>query len=83
MKEFDSDVSILFSCNVLHIHMRVMNRLSGKVSDRAFTGEYQEVHAYYTVIRIFGIYTHAQLDKRFWDAVGRQLGGKGKEYKKR
>ncbi|THH32624.1 hypothetical protein EUX98_g1581 [Antrodiella citrinella] len=35
------------------------------------------------VLRIFGIYTHAQLDKRFWDAVGHQLGGKGKEYKKR
>ncbi|KAH8101589.1 hypothetical protein BXZ70DRAFT_104267, partial [Cristinia sonorae] len=35
------------------------------------------------VLRIFGIYTHAQLDKRFWDAVGHQLGGRGKIYKKR
>ncbi|KAK7688180.1 hypothetical protein QCA50_008550 [Cerrena zonata] len=35
------------------------------------------------VIRIFGIYTHSQLDKRFWEAVGIQLAGKGKEYRKR
>ncbi|PCH33046.1 hypothetical protein WOLCODRAFT_62498 [Wolfiporia cocos MD-104 SS10] len=35
------------------------------------------------VIRIFGIYTHAQLDRRFWDGVGHHLGRKGKEYKKR
>ncbi|CAL1697343.1 unnamed protein product [Somion occarium] len=34
-------------------------------------------------IRIFGIYTHAQLDRRFWEAVGMQLAGKGKEYRKR
>ncbi|GBE78672.1 predicted protein [Sparassis crispa] len=35
------------------------------------------------VLKIFGIYTHAQLDKRFWDGVGYQLGRKGKEYKLR
>ena len=35
------------------------------------------------VIRIFGIYTHTQLDKRFWEAVSVQLAGKGKEYRKR
>ncbi|EMD41416.1 hypothetical protein CERSUDRAFT_89982 [Gelatoporia subvermispora B] len=35
------------------------------------------------VLRIFGIYTHAQLDRRFWDYVGFQLGRKGKEYKQR
>ncbi|TFY76337.1 hypothetical protein EWM64_g7674 [Hericium alpestre] len=35
------------------------------------------------VIRIFGIYTHAQLDKRFWNSMGYQLARKGKEYKAR
>jgi hypothetical protein len=33
------------------------------------------------VIKIFGIYTHAQIDKRLWDSMGRQLGRKGKEYR--
>ncbi|KAF4623894.1 hypothetical protein D9613_001576 [Agrocybe pediades] len=35
------------------------------------------------VIRIFGIYTHAQIDKRLWDSVGHQLAKKGKEYRHR
>ncbi|KAI0079047.1 hypothetical protein K474DRAFT_723989 [Panus rudis PR-1116 ss-1] len=35
------------------------------------------------VLRVFGIYTHAQLERRFWEAVGAQLAGKGKEYRKR
>ncbi|KAI0757677.1 hypothetical protein C8Q80DRAFT_1265551 [Daedaleopsis nitida] len=36
------------------------------------------------VIRIFGIYTHAQLDrKRFWDCMSRQLERRGPEYRKR
>ncbi|EIN13316.1 P-loop containing nucleoside triphosphate hydrolase protein [Punctularia strigosozonata HHB-11173 SS5] len=36
------------------------------------------------VIKIFGIYTHAQLDQRFWNSVGTQLAKKGgKEYKYR
>ncbi|KAI0641201.1 hypothetical protein C8Q79DRAFT_992409 [Trametes meyenii] len=35
------------------------------------------------VLRIFGIYTHAQLDRRFWDCMSRQLERKGVEYKKR
>ncbi|KAI0757657.1 hypothetical protein C8Q80DRAFT_1092486 [Daedaleopsis nitida] len=35
------------------------------------------------VIRVFGIYTHAQIDQRFWDAMSRQLGSKGPEYRKR
>ncbi|OBZ79119.1 hypothetical protein A0H81_00134 [Grifola frondosa] len=35
------------------------------------------------VLRIFGIYTHAQLDHRFWDCMGQQLGRKGKEYRQR
>ncbi|KAG5636544.1 hypothetical protein H0H81_007674 [Sphagnurus paluster] len=35
------------------------------------------------VIRIFGVYTHAQLDDRLWHSIGRQLGKKGKEYKRR
>ncbi|KAH9855762.1 hypothetical protein C2E23DRAFT_548924 [Lenzites betulinus] len=35
------------------------------------------------VLKIFGIYTHAQLDRRFWDCMSRQLERKGIEYKKR
>ncbi|EJF58550.1 P-loop containing nucleoside triphosphate hydrolase protein, partial [Dichomitus squalens LYAD-421 SS1] len=35
------------------------------------------------VIRIFGVYTHAQIDGRFWDTMGRQLGYNGPEYRRR
>ncbi|KAI0061021.1 P-loop containing nucleoside triphosphate hydrolase protein [Artomyces pyxidatus] len=35
------------------------------------------------VIKVFGIYTHAQLDKRLWESIGHQLSSKGKEYAKR
>ncbi|KAM5542264.1 hypothetical protein V8D89_004137 [Ganoderma adspersum] len=35
------------------------------------------------VLKIFGIYTHAQLDRRFWDCMGRQLERRGMEYRKR
>lgn len=35
------------------------------------------------VIKVFGIYTHAQLHNRPWDSIGRQLGKKGKEYRRR
>ncbi|KAF8895020.1 hypothetical protein CPB84DRAFT_1782432 [Gymnopilus junonius] len=35
------------------------------------------------VVKIFGVYTHAQIDQRLWDSVGHQLGRKGKEYKQR
>ncbi|KAI0757678.1 hypothetical protein C8Q80DRAFT_1134850 [Daedaleopsis nitida] len=35
------------------------------------------------VIRVFGIYTHAQLDRRFWDCMSRQLERRGAEYRKR
>ncbi|KAI0369978.1 hypothetical protein BV20DRAFT_945276 [Pilatotrama ljubarskyi] len=35
------------------------------------------------VLRIFGIYSHAQLDRRFWDCMSRHLERKGAEYKKR
>ena len=35
------------------------------------------------VIRIFGIYTHAQLRRNFWDAVSKHVSGRGKEYRKR
>ncbi|KAH9910160.1 uncharacterized protein B0H18DRAFT_516086 [Fomitopsis serialis] len=34
-------------------------------------------------IRIFGIYTHAQIDRRHWDTLGNQLGRQGKEYQAR
>ncbi|KAF8641227.1 hypothetical protein AX17_000861 [Amanita inopinata Kibby_2008] len=35
------------------------------------------------VIRIFGVYTPAELNVKLWDAVGRQLARKGKGYKDR
>ncbi|KAL7285962.1 hypothetical protein ACG7TL_001077 [Trametes sanguinea] len=35
------------------------------------------------VLKIYGIYTHAQLDRRFWDYMSRQLERKGAEYRKR
>ncbi|KZV61291.1 P-loop containing nucleoside triphosphate hydrolase protein [Peniophora sp. CONT] len=35
------------------------------------------------VIRIFGIKTHTQMDKRLWDSVGHQLSRRGREYTKR
>ena len=35
------------------------------------------------VVKIFGVYTHAQIDNRLWDSVGYQLGKKGKEYRRR
>ncbi|KAJ7222624.1 hypothetical protein GGX14DRAFT_558715 [Mycena pura] len=35
-------------------------------------------------IKIFGVYTHAQMGRvSFWDSIGRELGKKGKEYKDR
>ncbi|KAI9462689.1 hypothetical protein HD554DRAFT_2288449 [Boletus coccyginus] len=34
------------------------------------------------VIKIYGVYTHTQLN-RIWDAMGQQLAGKGKEYRRR
>ncbi|KAM5542265.1 hypothetical protein V8D89_004138, partial [Ganoderma adspersum] len=34
-------------------------------------------------IRIFGVYTHAEIDQRFWDAMSRHLNGRGPEYRKR
>ncbi len=37
----------------------------------------------FTVIRIFGIYAHSQVDQRFWDIMSRQLGSRGPEYRKR
>ncbi|KAF9064527.1 hypothetical protein BDP27DRAFT_1425729 [Rhodocollybia butyracea] len=36
-----------------------------------------------TAIKIFGIYTHAQMDQRMWHSISCQLGWKGKEYKDR
>ncbi|KAH8101588.1 hypothetical protein BXZ70DRAFT_933981 [Cristinia sonorae] len=45
--------------------------------------EFGDSDVEWQVLRIFGIYTHAQLDKRFWDAVGQHLGGRGKDYKQR
>ncbi|KAK0444909.1 uncharacterized protein EV420DRAFT_1721414 [Desarmillaria tabescens] len=34
-------------------------------------------------IKIFGIYTHAQIDNRLWSSISAQLRKKGKEYRKR
>ncbi|TFY57544.1 hypothetical protein EVJ58_g6956 [Rhodofomes roseus] len=35
------------------------------------------------VIKVFGIYTHAQINRRFWDGVGHQLSRRGKQYRDR
>ncbi|THH29327.1 hypothetical protein EUX98_g4868 [Antrodiella citrinella] len=35
------------------------------------------------VLRVFGIYTHKQMKRRFWKAVSHNLGGKGSEYRDR
>ncbi|KAH9172885.1 hypothetical protein EDB89DRAFT_1962863 [Lactarius sanguifluus] len=37
----------------------------------------------FSTIKVFGVYTHAQLDKRLWDSMGHQLSRKGKEYQRR
>ncbi|KAL0573766.1 hypothetical protein V5O48_008193 [Marasmius crinis-equi] len=34
-------------------------------------------------LKIFGIYTHAQLDKRLWSSLGNHLARKGREYHRR
>ncbi|PBL01521.1 hypothetical protein ARMGADRAFT_984178 [Armillaria gallica] len=34
-------------------------------------------------VKIFGIYTHAQIDNRLWSSISGQLRKKGKEYQKR
>ncbi|KIK71556.1 hypothetical protein GYMLUDRAFT_33762 [Collybiopsis luxurians FD-317 M1] len=34
-------------------------------------------------IKIFGIYTHAQMDGRMWHSIGQQLSRKGEEYRER
>ncbi len=34
-------------------------------------------------IKIFGIYTHAQIDNRLWSSISSQLRKKGKEYQQR
>lgn len=35
------------------------------------------------VLKVFGIYTHAQIDRQLWESVSHQLGSRGKEYKRR
>ncbi|KAH9921295.1 uncharacterized protein B0H18DRAFT_880310 [Fomitopsis serialis] len=46
--------------------------------------EYEsDVSALSSVIKVFGIYTHAQINRRFWDGVGHQLSRKGKQYRDR
>ena len=56
-------------------------RWRDKVSgfERLLTFEYKPV---IPVIKIYGIYTHTQLN-RIWDAMGQHLAGKGKEYRRR
>ncbi len=34
-------------------------------------------------VKVFGIYTHAQIDNRLWSSVSSQLRKKGKEYQRR
>ncbi|THU96852.1 hypothetical protein K435DRAFT_965733 [Dendrothele bispora CBS 962.96] len=43
------------------------------------SGDQQEQQA----IKILGVYTHAQMDKRLWQSIGQHLENKGKEYKRR
>ncbi|KAK7464390.1 hypothetical protein VKT23_006556 [Stygiomarasmius scandens] len=43
------------------------------------TGDEQEQQA----IKVFGIYTHAQMDDRLWGSIGKHLGRKGKVYRER
>ncbi|KAI0042885.1 hypothetical protein FA95DRAFT_1609833 [Auriscalpium vulgare] len=40
-------------------------------------------HVERQVIKVFGIYTHTQMDQRLWDSISRQLSSKGREYQKR
>lgn len=85
MKDFDSDVS--FFPFGMHADLDIQIRIwtdgeAGYVTNRQLR-EREDAKAHVVVINILGVYTHAQLDKRFWDAVGHQLGGKGKEYKRR
>lgn len=35
------------------------------------------------VLRVFGVYTHAELDRHPWELLGRHLASKGVEYKRR
>ncbi|CDO74781.1 hypothetical protein BN946_scf185001.g29 [Trametes cinnabarina] len=62
-------------------------RLSGlnveiPIYEAKMTGDTRLVYQV-DLLRIFGIYTHAQLDRRFWDCMSRQLERKGAEYRKR
>lgn len=35
------------------------------------------------VLKIWGIYTHAQIDERFWSSIASQSQKRGKEYRRR
>jgi hypothetical protein len=35
------------------------------------------------VVKIFGVYTHAQIDKRLWGSLSHQLMKRGNEYRRR
>lgn len=35
------------------------------------------------VIRIFGLYSHSQINKHLWSVVWKELSGRGNEYRKR
>jgi hypothetical protein len=60
----------------------VIYRLSSKVIT-TISGSVELNTQSFPVIRIFGIYTHAQLDGRFWDSMSFQLAKRGKEYQRR
>ncbi|THU96851.1 hypothetical protein K435DRAFT_754482 [Dendrothele bispora CBS 962.96] len=47
--------------------------------DVVATGDEREQQA----VKIFGIYTHAQMDYRLWQSIGRHIVRKGKEYRER
>ncbi|KIJ45080.1 hypothetical protein M422DRAFT_207261 [Sphaerobolus stellatus SS14] len=42
-----------------------------------------ETGRYHQVLRVWGIHTHAQIDKRLWSAVARHQGQSGSEYRRR
>ncbi|KAL0569504.1 hypothetical protein V5O48_012455, partial [Marasmius crinis-equi] len=45
--------------------------------------EPEEEDREYQALKIFGVYTHAQLDRRLWSSLGNHLARKGREYRQR
>ena len=81
MPDHDGEVSLNIYMSRSLSMMTCLCRRSDKVSgfERPLFFEYKPI---VPVIKIYGIYTHTQLN-RIWDAVGQHLAGKGKEYRRR